>query len=196
MDVVVEVVLVLVADVDVLLDVLVLVLLLLLVLVLLITYRVLTLLRELVVVLVLLAVLVITDRVLMLVRVLVAVLVLLMTYRVLILVREELLLTAGASPSHLPHAAWHPLPNWQYSSPTPQNPKAEQQAPHLVPAHVMPLPQVPSVLAPVLVGATEIVVLVGTAADDGDDEGDDEAGPARYQFDGGSPRHSPTVTAR
>jgi hypothetical protein len=62
---------------------------------------------------------------------------------------------------------------------------------------------VPSVLTPVRVGATEMVVLVGP------DEEDvvrvettavvgtsvPPLGPARYQLAAGSPRHSPTVTA-
>jgi hypothetical protein len=52
------------------------------------------------------------------------------------------------------------------------------------------------VLALVRVGATEVVVLVG--ADDvvDDAEGTEPLGPVRYQLAEGSPRHSPTVTAR
>lgn len=53
----------------------------------------------------------------------------------------------------------------------------------------MPLPQVPSELITVLVGAVEMLVLVGTLEVVGLE------GPVRYQFAGGSPRHSPTVTA-
>lgn len=61
----------------------------------------------------------------------------------------------------------------------------------------MPLPQVPSVLAPVRVGATDTVVFVG-ALDVVvvEEETAGPPGPVRYQFETGSPRHSPTVTAR
>jgi hypothetical protein len=101
-----------------------------------------------------------------------------------------------ATPSQLPQAGWHPFSSEQNSSPTPQYPNTEQQDPQRVPAHVTPLPQVPSVLSPVRVGVTETVVLVVVRDVDAVLDGTtDPLGPARYQLEDGSPRHSPTVTA-
>lgn len=71
-----------------------------------------------------------------------------------------------------------------------------------MPAHVTPLPQEPSRLTPVRVGATEMVVLVGPVGGVLVEVGATEplgttppVGPVRYQLAAGSPRHSPTVTA-
>ena len=61
------------------------------------------------------------------------------------------------------------------------------------------MPQVPSVLTvPVWVGAVEVVTEVAVEVEAAVDvlAPGPELGPVRYQFSFGSPRHSPTVTAR
>ena len=65
------------------------------------------------------------------------------------------------------------------------------------------MPQVPSVLVLVRVGATEVLVLdvlvleveVALEVVVEVEVTTEPPGPARYQLDTGSPRHSPTVTA-